>query len=278
MSPSSSIFLLGATGYVGGQVLVSLAVEFPLLPIRALTRNLSCSKIAHLQSLHPKLEVVGGSLEDVDVIEVEAKKAGIVINVAAAGDMDSINAILRGLTQRGSSLPTSIYIHMSGTGLLGDAGNGELIAPKKIWVDTEFTGETLKGPDFQGNLLKSPCEAIVHASKASPSVRTMIILPGLIYGVGPGIQKVSLPQRVFLNLASQAGHMGTIGPGRNVLGYIHLKDVASAVSAVLSGALQGKNVGEGDNGFYFVVSKYMISLLDLCGIIGDVSHNPVFFF
>lgn len=85
-----SIFLLGATGYVGGQVLDSLSKDFPAFPIRALARNLSPSKTMQLQSLHPKVEAIEGKLTDVKLIEEEAAKADIVINVAAAGDMDSV--------------------------------------------------------------------------------------------------------------------------------------------------------------------------------------------
>ncbi|KAF9068765.1 hypothetical protein BDP27DRAFT_1421578 [Rhodocollybia butyracea] len=270
-SHSKSIFLLGATGYVGGQVLLSLGVEFSSLSVRALARNLSSSKIAHLQLLHPKLEVIEGSLDDIGVIEAEAKKADIVINVAVAQHMNSVNATLRGLKIRATSSPQApIYIHMAGTSLISYASSGELIVPQHIWTGTEFTDDILESTEFEGQLFKGACEAIVQANKTSPSVRTMILLPGFIYGIGPGIQKVTVPLRLYLGLASQAGHVGTIGPGRNVVGCIHVKDVANAVSAVLIGALQGKSIGEGINGFYPVVSKYMTSMLSVCEIIGDV--------
>ncbi|KAE9401308.1 NAD(P)-binding protein [Gymnopus androsaceus JB14] len=261
-----SIFLLGATGYVGGQVLDSLSRDFPAFPIRALARNLSPSKTMQLQSLHRKLEAIEGKLTDGKLIEEEAAKADIVINVAAAGDMDSVTAILRGLKHRSfssPSTPTPVYIHMSGGGIVGDNAGGELIVPERLWIDTELDLENIKDNVFTG-----ACEAIVEASKTG-KIRTMILLPGLIYGIGPGIQKTSLPHRLYLNLAAQAGHSGTFGPGRNIVGLIHLKDVASAVSAVLKGALNGSDIGEGDKGFYFVLAKYMISTADFCGIIGD---------
>ncbi|KAF9064629.1 hypothetical protein BDP27DRAFT_1450643 [Rhodocollybia butyracea] len=258
----SSIFLLGAAGYIAGQLLVSLAAEYPSFAIRALDKDLSPSKVKQLQSFHPKLEVIEGYLADVNMIEAEAKKADIVINVSLVSDMDSINAILRGLKQRGSSgsLSTPIYIHMMGTGLLGDDAFGEFFAPRHIWKSTS------KAIGLGSNA----CELIVEASKTG-FVRTMIALPGLIYGVGPGLQRVSLPQRVFLNLASLTGHVGTFGPGRNVMNFVHLKDVASAMLAMLNGALEGKNMSEGENGFYFIASKYMISISDLGTIMGDVN-------
>ncbi|KAJ4469345.1 NAD(P)-binding protein [Lentinula lateritia] len=265
-----SIFLLGATGYVGGQVLVSLAHDFPSFPIRALARNITPPKLTQLRALHSKLEVVEGSLSDHNVIEAEAKNADIVINVAAAGDTDSVNAIIRGLQQRSRSYtPTvpPIYIHMSGTGIMGDNARGELIVPDRLWVDTEFDLENIKT-----KLLTKACEAIVDAGK-NGEIRTMIVFPGLIYGIGPGIQKISLPHRFYLNLAAQAGHSGSFGPGRNIAGLVHLKDVASAVSAVLEGALNGgkvgEKIGEGKEGIYFVLSKYMLSMMEFSNIVGD---------
>ncbi|KAJ3828066.1 hypothetical protein F5880DRAFT_1674734 [Lentinula raphanica] len=268
-----SIFLLGATGYVGGQVLLTFAHDFPAFPIRALVRNVTPSKVAQLQSLHSKLDVVEGSLSDIDVIETESKNADVVIDVAVAGDTNSVNAILRGLQQRSRSYaPTlpPIYIHMSGTGITGDNARGDLYAPERLWVDTEFDLNHIKS-----DLLANACKAIVDAGR-NGEIRTMVVLPGLIYGVGPGLQKISLPHRIFLDLASQAGHSGTFGSGRNISGYVHVKDVASAVSAVLKGALHGgkngEQIGQGKEGFYFVLSKYMTSIGEFSSIIGEVSR------
>ncbi|KAE9391954.1 NAD(P)-binding protein [Gymnopus androsaceus JB14] len=269
-----SIFLLGATGYVGGEVLVSFSTDFPTFPIRALARNLSPNKITQLQSLHPKVQVIEGTLADVDLIEAEAAKADIVISVASAGDMESIAGEYyppwSQTTKRfaSSSIPTPIYIHMSGLGLAGENARGELITPERLWTDTEFSLN-----DIKQNSLSGASEAIVEASK-SGEIRTMILLPGLIYGVGRGIYKSSVAHRMLLNFAAQAGHSGTFGPGRNVLGIIHIKDTASAVSAVLRGALNGSTIGEGEKVFClffcnFLISKYMISTSEFCGIIGD---------
>ncbi|KAJ3794378.1 hypothetical protein GGU11DRAFT_796435 [Lentinula aff. detonsa] len=264
------IFLLGATGYVGGQLLLSLAHDFPTFPVRALVRNVSPSKVVQLQSLHSKLEVVEGSLSDVDVLEAEARKADVVIDVAAAGDTISVNAIIRGLQQRVQSAtptPSPIYIHMSGTGITGDNARGELLAPERLWVDTEFNLDHVKS-----KLLASACEAIIDAGE-SGEIRTMIVFPGLIYGVGPGLQKISLPHRIYLDLAAQAGHSGSFGSGRNISGFVHLNDVTSAVSAVLKGALHGgktgEKIGQGKEGIYFVLSRHMVSMGEFSSIIGD---------
>lgn len=93
-------------------------------------------------------------------------------------------------------------------------------------------------------------------------------------------------------MTNRLENLGTFGPGRNILGLIHLKDVASAVSLVLKGALSGNALGEGDKGFCesicfwiryvrvdffipldFVSSKYMMSAAEFSGIIGDASRK-----
>ena len=65
---------------------------------------------------------------------------------------------------------------MSGAGLAGDNARGELITPERLWRDTEFSLN-----DIKEKSLSSASEAIVEASK-SGGIRTMILLPGLIYG------------------------------------------------------------------------------------------------
>ena len=59
-------------------------------------------------------------------------------------------------------------------------------------------------------------------------------------GVGSGVQKVTMPIRLYVDLAIQAGHAGTFGNGKNAMGEIHVKDVASAVFTCLKAALEDK--------------------------------------
>jgi uncharacterized protein YbjT (DUF2867 family) len=84
-----SIFFLGATGYLGGQVLKFLGdrliIKYPSMTIHALMR--SPEKLPQLQALVPntvKIVAIKGSLDDVVMIKEEASRHPIVINTASS--------------------------------------------------------------------------------------------------------------------------------------------------------------------------------------------------
>lgn len=87
---SLTIFLLGATGFVGGELLILLAEKYPRYPIVALVRSPTPERIAQLKALHPSLDVVSGTLSDDLVIQEQAAKADIVINVASSDHIASV--------------------------------------------------------------------------------------------------------------------------------------------------------------------------------------------
>ncbi|KIK57878.1 hypothetical protein GYMLUDRAFT_45708 [Collybiopsis luxurians FD-317 M1] len=270
----ASVFLLGATGYVGGHILTSLAKDYPEFPVRALVRNLTPEKTAALKALHAKIDPIEGSLADLKLIEEEAKKADIVINFGTVGDLPSVEALLRGQLARSDTKPTIIPIHiyLSGTGLLADGSKGELWAPEELWIDTKYDSSSLEKSKVE--LMKNDCLAIVEAEKTG-KIRTMIMCPGIIYGIGAGLQKISSTHRVYLDFIFEhkTGYSGTFGPGRNVYGFVHIQDIADAVSMLIQKVLAAESLGTVETGFYFVVSKYMVSSKDLCSIIGDTLYK-----
>ena len=77
-----TIFLLGSTGYVGSQFLMLLGEAYPTLLVRALLRPGAEQRVEWLHRTHPNLSIVEGSLDDVVLVEDQARRADIVINVA----------------------------------------------------------------------------------------------------------------------------------------------------------------------------------------------------
>ena len=153
MSPQT-IFILGATGYLGSEFLILLARDYPDYPINALVRNATPEKIAQLHELHPHVTVVEGTLEDADIIIAEVQKADIVINTASSDHWPSVKgtfrsdslgrmltfclaATLDGLEKSSAARPGNppLYIHVSGCGILSDNARGELKDPVKVWSD-----------------------------------------------------------------------------------------------------------------------------------------------
>lgn len=90
-----TIFYLGATGFLSGDILPLLARDFPNDPVRALVRITTPERVAKLQELHPKLVVVEGDLNDAKVVVEEASKADIVINSASSDHWPSVRGMSR---------------------------------------------------------------------------------------------------------------------------------------------------------------------------------------
>ena len=148
-----TIFLLGSTGYVGSQFLMLLGEAYPTLLVRALLRPGAEQRVEWLHRTHPNISIVEGSLDDVVLVEDQARRADIVINVANCDHIactqgehalhvfhtlwslltSSFTAILSGLIKR--SLETPQYpptlLHVSGTGIVSDNARGELAQTKK---------------------------------------------------------------------------------------------------------------------------------------------------
>jgi nucleoside-diphosphate-sugar epimerase len=78
-------------------------------------------------------------------------------------------------------------------------------------------------------------------------IRTMIIFPSWIFGVGEAIQKNPTAVRIYTDMFLKLGYAGTWGEGHSRLGNIHVKDAAEAIMVVLKAALKGE-ADEGADG------------------------------
>lgn len=94
---AKTIFFLGATGFLSGDILPLLARDFPDYAIRALVRNPTPERVAKLQQLNPKLAVVEGDLNDAKIIIDEASNADIVVNSASSDHWPSVSGASEGL-------------------------------------------------------------------------------------------------------------------------------------------------------------------------------------
>lgn len=269
-SKALSIFFLGATGYVGGEVLKLLASDLPGFPITALVRDSTPERVEKLRNLHPNMTVVEGTLNSDVLIQEEASKCDILINTASSDHHASVLSTLAGLQKRSATKPDRppIYIHVSGAGILEDNARGELLTPTHIWSDMDIDLRNVRDVTH----IVSDLEIVKAGTSERNRVRTLILFPGWIYGPGTGVQKVTMPVRLYVDLAIQAGRSGTFGQGKNAMSEIHVKDVASAIVACLKAALDGK-ADEGAEGIYFLLHRRMTAMRDIMAVIGDVMHE-----
>lgn len=79
-----TVFLLGASGFIGAHTLQQLAKDLPLFPVIALVRDVTQAKSEALKALHPNVQIIQGDLNDTSLIKEWASKCPIVVNVASS--------------------------------------------------------------------------------------------------------------------------------------------------------------------------------------------------
>lgn len=262
-----TIFYLGATGFLSGDVLPLLARDFPDDTVRALVRNPTAERVAKLQALHPRLVVVAGDLNDAPVIVEEASKADIVINSASSDHWPSVRATLEGLEKNAAARPGDppLYLHVSGCGIISDNIRGEKAENPKFWTDI---GLSLDDCPPTNTHLESDKPIVAAATRKENPIRSIIVYPGQIYGVGNGVQKTTLWLRIFMDYAKRVGYAGTWGAGHNAQNTIHVRDLAEAILLVLRAAREGR-ADEGADGLYFAVTPTILSYGEWTRAMGD---------
>ncbi|PBL02702.1 NAD(P)-binding protein [Armillaria gallica] len=265
-----SIFFLGCTGFLGGHLLKSLARDLPAYNVIALLRDLSANRKASVSELHPNVTFIDGTLDDDAIIEEWSSKCPIVINTASSDHWPSVRSTLAGLEKNSARHPGKppIYLHISGLEILSDNCRGESVDPANIrwWTDSSLN---LRDCDPSNMHLESDIPIVDAGTRTQNPVRTMIMFPGWIYGLGEGVQKTTTPVRYFRDTYTRIGRAGTWGPGANVMPNVHVKDCASACLTVLKAAIDGK-AQEGAEGLYFVASDQpMVPMHEWASAVGD---------
>lgn len=213
------IFITGATGYIGGSVahlLINKGYD-----VTALVRKEADAK---------KLEELGmrtviGSTQNVHLLKAEAIKADAVISTADADDVYAVAAFLEALKGTGRT-----FIHTSGSSLVGDDARGT--ASAVIYDET-----TPLQPKLQKAQRVLMNDTIVKA--AQDHIRTIVIVPTMIYGDGLGIKKDSIQVPMMAELARERGAGMHIEAGENIWSNVHIADLAELYLLALEKAPAG---------------------------------------
>ncbi|OAL25021.1 hypothetical protein AYO22_04898 [Fonsecaea multimorphosa] len=248
-----TIFITGATGYIGGDALKAIADNFPevVSTITALVRNET--RGAALQSAYPNIGIIYGSLDNTSLIEMEAAKADIVVNLADADHVPATNAIVAGLKRRAAQGKQSYLIHNSGTGILmfKDVETdryGE--HSDKIFDDWEGIQEVTSLPDAA---FHREVDKIVLAAGENTLIKTAIVCPPTIYGIGRGTgnqRSAQIPMLAEAILKRGAGFQ--VGEGKANWTNVHVFDLSNLFAKLVGEALSGQNKATwGAEGYYF---------------------------
>ncbi|KAG8897894.1 hypothetical protein FRC01_011123, partial [Tulasnella sp. 417] len=247
---AQSVFVLGATGYIGGSVLVGIQQRYPEFNYTALVRN---------SKDNPGLEAIGvrvlqGSHSDLELIEKVAAQHDIVVNCADADDLPLTTAILKGMIERsksGSSQRKPLLIHTSGTSVLSeDKPTGSFIPgfSEKIYDDN-------KPEDIRGLGPKQPHRTIdlQTSSEFSPQVKQDLLT--LSSSPLPQSMERDMDPAVTVNGLIRNGlqrkQVVQIGPGTNIWNNVHIEDLMDLYGLVLELGLSGNAPSDAYERFFF---------------------------
>lgn len=123
-----TVFLTGATGYIGGTVLSKL-LSLPVPPalFTVLVRDPKKAELFSSLTVPPgtTIQPLQGSLSDYDKLEKAAAEHDITVSCADADNLEAVQAILKGMKKRREQSGHRPYlIHTSGTGVLVDNAKG----------------------------------------------------------------------------------------------------------------------------------------------------------
>lgn len=215
-----TIFLTGASGYIGGSVAAGLLAAGH--QVRGLVRSKAAAEVLATKGIVPVL----GTLDDADLLFGQARDADAVIDAASSDHEGSVRALIAGL--EGSS---KVLLHTSGASVVGDDAHGAWRS--EVTVDGSLP------------LVVHPAKQARHAidlmvlAAAERGVRSAVICPGNIYGSGRGMSTDSYQIPFLARNALKHGKVQVVGAGLNVWSNVHIDDVVDLFKLALEKASPG---------------------------------------
>ncbi|KAK0123993.1 hypothetical protein ONS95_008982 [Cadophora gregata] len=220
-----TIFLTGATGYIGGHALQLIAKQHPEWEIITLVRNKAQEEL--LRKHFHCVRTVVGSLEDLDLVGNCAAEADVVLQLASSSHPTSSTRMINSMARRNKGT----FIQMSGICALQNHPHGYGKPSDIIYNDSDQD-------KFATSFSSSSPELSVLSAGKHNDVSASILCSGLIYGIGkgPGRRRgTTVPYLMEATL--KRGKRFMIGEGTNVMSCIHIDDVASALLVLTEHAL-----------------------------------------
>ncbi|KAF1831212.1 NAD dependent epimerase/dehydratase family protein [Decorospora gaudefroyi] len=248
------LFITGATGYIGGDALYAIANTYPDLDITALVRN--SDKGAKVAMQYPKIRLVYGTLDSIELLTTEASNTDIVLHCADCDHVASANALIAGLTKSGRK---THLIHTSGTGILSfedSETNTYGVRREKVYDDWDGIGEVTSLPDLARH--RTVDKIILGSNEASAgNIRSAIVCPPCIYGPGRGPDnKRSMQVYDMVRETLKRMKAFVVGEGVNMWTQVHVQDLSEVFLALVTAALTigGGKATWNAEGYYFTES------------------------
>lgn len=260
------IFIVGATGYAGGDFLALLTALHPDLDFRAFVRNAEKARL--ISETMPAVHCIVGSSHDNDLLAAESEAADIVVQVANTDDEDLSFAMLGGVSKNKSG----VYIHISGAGNLMDLSTQPGVSQPRVYGDKSDAEEILHLP------LDRPHAAIEQElirRAASTNTKIVIVSFPMLYGKGRGMfAKHAGHFQLYVQGLLSHGKAFVVGAGANRISTSHVSDASAALVFLIEEVLKGRDgrVRWGSEGYYIVESSES-SFKEIATDVANVLHQ-----
>ena len=212
------IFLVGATGYVGGTLLNHLRTKNPSLSVTALVRTPEHAKT--VSAAYPAVTTVLGDLDSHDTLVAEATKADIVIQCSNGDHEAGILSLADGVTERNKTVqqkggfkPVLILISGSANLVSGSANLIQLPPTYGEKVERVYSdvadAETIR--TFGPERMHAALEQKVQRLSEERGIRFVILAPCAIFGRGTGPVKTETFSNMVGQVMVDEGKVSTVG-------------------------------------------------------------------
>ncbi|KZF22419.1 NAD(P)-binding protein [Xylona heveae TC161] len=231
------IFLTGATGLIGGDLLFALSKAHPEYHVSALVRD--ATKGQKLVQEYPNARPVIGDLDSADVLRSEAAQADVTIQVAVSSHINAAKAIAQGIQSREKP---GYFIQISGASALAAAEIKSKIfgeATEEVYDDFEGVDKVLNV--IQGNPNRVVDNFVLGLNKTISNARTALIFGPIIYGQGRGPfnqRSIQVPETARVTL--QQGYGFQINKGLNRWHTVNVRDLSNLFVLLIENALAGQ--------------------------------------
>lgn len=261
-----TVFYIGATGYIGGAVLVDLLKAYPDLKVTALVRN-----PAHVDAVRRLgVEVVRGTFSDADLITSHARAADITVNAADADDVALSTAILAGHKARvvEDKQAPAILLHTSGVGVfLDDGKEGKHDPNSKVWNDGDEADIRAITPQMLHGQVDAP---ILRASEEGYT-ESYIVCPAAIVGPSTGpVPSASFFFHFMTQLALAFKRAIYVGEGANIFYAVRLDDLVDLYRRVFGRILSRVDAKASPYARYYIAVSTPLSWKHIMTVFGGV--------
>nr|WP_315031467.1 NAD-dependent epimerase/dehydratase family protein [uncultured Chryseobacterium sp.] len=214
------VLITGITGYIGGTVARKLLDKN--YEVAGLVRN-----EVHVQELESLgIKTIVGNIHNQDLIKTAVADVDAVIhNADSADDAYAVDHFINAM--EGSH---KTFIFTSGSAIFGGKENGR----KSDFIFRE---------DFPLQpRLEMASRVMINnyvLQSANKGIRSIVIVPTMVYGKGLGIKKDSIQIPALIHFSQKKGHGVYFNEGENVWSNLHIEDLANLYVLALEKAKEG---------------------------------------